>query len=224
MTRNWSIKHKVPPGHGTESARYLRACQDPFWQQVLAAELDYLRQHLRSGDKIFSVGCGPAFIEAGLAEHGFSVVGLDVSRQAIAGAPDILRTVVAPAEKMPFAAAAFDVVLFIVSLQFVDNYRQALAEAARVLNADGRIIAMLLNTGSAFYQAKSIQPDSYVGKLKHYNMGALQSAVAETFVTDGEYFLGIADGRIFDSNDPAVAALYVVRGQKRGKTNQAKSY
>lgn len=213
-----------PPDQVSESARYLRACQDPFWQQVFAVELDYLRQHLRPGDKILSVGCGPAFIEAGLAEYGFAVTGLDVSREAIASAPDTLRTVVAPAEKMPFADAAFDVVLFIVSLQFVDNYRQALTEAARVLIVDGRIIAMLLNTGSAFYKTKSIQPDSYVGKLKHHNMGALQSAVAENFVTDGEYFLGIADGRILDSNDPDVAALYVVRGQKKEKTNKAKSY
>jgi ubiquinone/menaquinone biosynthesis C-methylase UbiE len=87
----------------SEAARYLQACQNPFWKQVFAAEHDYLRQHLRPGDEILSVGCGPALIERGLVEHGFAVVGLDVSREAIAGATDTLRTVVAPAEKLPFA-------------------------------------------------------------------------------------------------------------------------
>lgn len=210
----------MSPNPPRESARYLRACQDPFWQQVFAAELNYLQRHLRPGDRILSVGCGPALIEGGLVEHGFSVVGLDISQEAIAGAPDTLRTVVAPAEKMPFADATFDVVLFIVSLQFVDNVRQALIETTRVLKADGRVIVMLLNTGSAFYKAKTIQPGSYVGKLKHHHMEALEAAVAENFVTDSEYFLGITGDRIFVSSDPEVAALYVLRGQKRGTSQQ----
>lgn len=200
---------------GNEAARYLQACENPFWRQVFAAELDYLLRHLRPEDEVLSVGCGPAIIESGLAEHGFSIVGLDVSQDAIACAPDTLRTVVAPAEKMPFDEAVFDVVLFIVSLQFVENYRQALAEARRVLRPGGRMIAMLLNPASGFFKAKSSQIDSYVHKIRHRNLNELEAVIAEGFEVQGEYFLGIADERIFPSHDPRTAALYVIQGNKR---------
>jgi SAM-dependent methyltransferase len=197
-----------------EAAGYLRACQNPFWQQVFAAELDYLRQHLRPGDEILSVGCGPALIERGLMEHGFAVVALDVSPEAIAGAPDILRTIVAPAEKLPFADAAFDVVLFIVSLQFVENDRQALSEARRVLRPGGRMIAMLLNPASAFFKRKQAEGDSYVGRIRHTDLHELESVSAEGFEVQGEFFLGIADNRVFSSREPGTAALYVIQGIK----------
>lgn len=195
-----------------EAASYLQACQNPFWQQVFAAELAYLRQHLRPGDEILSVGCGPALIEHSLAEYGFVVTGLDVSPQAIIGAPDTLRTVVAPAEQLPFAAAAFDVVLFIVSLQFIENYRQALSEASRVLRPGGRMIAMLLNPASAFFKRKQVETDSYVRRIRHTDLRKLESAIAERFESQGEFFLGIADGRVFPSREPETAALYVLRG------------
>jgi ubiquinone/menaquinone biosynthesis C-methylase UbiE len=127
---------------------------------------------------------------------------------------------VAPAEQLPFADAVFDVVLFIVSLQFVENYRQAMSEARRVLKPAGRMIALLLNPASAFFKAKSILPDSYVGKIKHVDLRALESAVAEKFVADSEYFLGIIDERVFASDDPSVAALYAIRGHKMGEIKE----
>jgi len=197
-----------------ESSDYLRSCRSDFWRQVFAAELDYLRQRLRPGDEILSVGCGPAIIESGLNEHGFGVVGLDVSPEAIACAPDSIRTVVAPAEKMPFADAAFDVVLFIASLQFIENYRQALSEAERVLRPGGRVIAMLLNPASVFFKRKQAEPDSYVRRIRHTDLRELESAIAEGFVVQGEFFLGIAEDHIYSSCEPGTAALYVIQGIK----------
>jgi ubiquinone/menaquinone biosynthesis C-methylase UbiE len=200
----------------SEAAGYLRACQKPFWQQVFAAELDYLRRHVLPGDEILSVGCGPALIESGLVEHGFFVVGLDVSPQALGCAPDAIRTVAARAEELPFADAAFDVVLFIVSLQFVENYRQALSEARRVLRPGGRMIAMLLNPVSAFFQRKQAETDSYVRGIRHLDLRELESAAAEGFEVHGEFFIGIADHRVFPSREPETAALYVLQGIKTG--------
>ncbi|MCK4623345.1 MAG: class I SAM-dependent methyltransferase [Desulfuromonadales bacterium] len=197
-----------------ESARYLRTCRSEFWRKVFAAELDYLWQHLRSGDEILSVGCGPAIIESGLDEHGFAVVGLDVSQEALACIPDTIRTIVAPAEKMPFPDAAFDVVLFIVSLQFIENYRGALSETVRVLRPGGRVIAMLLNPASDFFKRKRAETDSYVRKIRHTDLQKLESAIAEGFKVQGEYFLGIADNQIFPSRDLETAALYVIQGSK----------
>jgi len=70
----------------------------------------------------------------GLTAHCFRVVGLDVSRDALACTPDSVRAIVASAEEMVFPDASFDVVLHIVSLQFIENYRTYLSEPLRYLS------------------------------------------------------------------------------------------
>ncbi len=197
------------------SSDYLRSCRSEFWRQVFAAELDYLRGRLRPGEEILSVGCGPAIVEGGLANDGFAVTGLDVSREAISCAPDTLRTVVAPAEKMPFADGSFDVVLFIVSLQFIDDYRQALSETRRVLRPEGRVIAMLLNPASAFFRGKMAEADSYVRRIRHTNLAEMESSMAEGFEVQSEFFLSFIDDQIFSGSEPETAALYVILGGKK---------
>ena len=197
-----------------ETAQYLKSCRSEFWQKVFAAELDYLLQRLIPGDEILSVGCGPAHIESGLAAHGFMVVGLDISREALACAPDSVRSVVASAEEMPFPEASFDVVLYLASLQFVENHRTALEQTARVLKPGGRLIAMLLNPASAFFKNRYATEDSYVRKLRHTDLQELEQAAAEWFDTQGEYFLGIDGEELYGSADPAIAALYVIKGVK----------
>ncbi|MHB8057331.1 MAG: class I SAM-dependent methyltransferase [Desulfuromonadaceae bacterium] len=198
-----------------ETAQYLKSCRSEFWQKVFAAELGYLLQHVISGDEILSVGCGPAHIEKGLAAHGFMVVGLDVSREALACAPDSVRAIVASAEEMPFPDASFDVILYIASLQFVENYRTALERTAQVLKPGGRLIAMLLNPSSEFFKSRYATEDSYVRKLRHTNLQELEQTAAEWFDTQGEYLLGIKGEELFSSADPATAALYVIKGVKR---------
>ena len=200
----------------TEAARYRAACEKSFWQAVFAAELEYLLCHLRPGDAILSVGCGPATIEGALLERGFSVVGLDVSAQALEGAPDRLRTVAARAEEMPFAAASFDVVIAIVSLQFIDDYQAAIAKIAQVLRPGGRVIIMLLNPRSRFFRSKQAEPDSYVRKIRHTNLAQLERELSGHFALEGEYFLGVDGTEIFPSQDPETAALYVLRGVRGG--------
>lgn len=198
-----------------ESAQYLKSCRSEFWQKVFAAELGYLLQRLNPGDEVLSVGCGPAHIESGLAAHGFRVVGLDVSREALACAPDSVRSVVASAEEMPFPDASFDVVLYIASLQFIENYRTALERTARVLKPGGRVIAMLLNPVSEFFKTRYASEGSYVRKLRHADLQKLEQAAAEWFDTQGEYFMGIDGEELFDSADSTTAALYVIKGVKK---------
>jgi len=58
--------------------KYLQSCRTEFWKKVFKAELEYALQELKGAKDVLSVGCGPAIIEAGLAEHGFNVTGLYV--------------------------------------------------------------------------------------------------------------------------------------------------
>lgn len=198
----------------SETERYLQSCASDFWQRVFEAEFNYLLRQLQPEDRILSVGCGPAIMERHLVNRGYNVVGLDVSREALACAGDTIRAVVAPAEEMPFADASFDSVLYIASLQFVDDYRAALQRTAAVLRPGGRMIALLLNPASAFFKQRYATAESYVRKLKHTDLVAIEAAAREWFKTSGEYFLGIDGERLYESNNSAEAALYILVGSK----------
>ena len=162
--------------------RYARACQKEFWQEVFKAEIDYLQQHLGGSRDVLSVGCGPAILEGALAERGFRVTGLDVSRETLGRAPDCIGRVAARAEEMPFLDSAFDAVISIASLQFVDDYRKAMLEAARALHPAGKLIVMLLNPGSVFFKEKISDAGSYVRKIKHVdNLSMQERSIATAF-------------------------------------------
>ncbi|NJD39604.1 MAG: class I SAM-dependent methyltransferase [Geobacter sp.] len=198
----------------TETERYLNSCASDFWQRVFEAELQYLLQHLQPKDEILSVGCGPAIMERRLTEQGFRVVGLDVSREALACAGDTIRAVAAPAEEMPFPDSSFDVVLYIASLQFIEDYHTALQRTAAVLRPDGRLIALLLNPASTFFRERYAKSESYVRKLKHTDLALIEATAGEWFQTSGEYYLGIDGEQLFASNSPTEAALYILTGIK----------
>jgi len=135
--------------------KYLQSCQTQFWKDVFQAELDYTLRQLEGARDILSVGCGPAIIEAGLAEHGFNVTGLDISKEALGQAPDSIRTVAGPAEKMDFASLSFDAVICVTSVQFIERYKEAVKQTARVLRSGGKVLLMLLNPESEFFQRKN---------------------------------------------------------------------
>jgi ubiquinone/menaquinone biosynthesis C-methylase UbiE len=195
--------------------KYLQSCKSEFWKKVFKAELDYILHHLKGIKDVLSVGCGPAIIEAGLAEHGFNVTGLDISKEALDQAPDSIRTVAGPAEKMDFASLSFDAVIYVTSVQFIERYKEAVKETARVLRSGGKVLLMLLNPESEFFQGKKQNPDSYVNKIKHTDLNEIEGAVAKYFSIKTEYFLGIKGTRIFQSRDSNVASLYVIKGAKK---------
>jgi len=206
-----------------EIERYRKTCQTEFWQGVFRAELDYLTRHLEGSEDILSVGCGPAIIESGLSERGFRVTGLDVSRETLNCVPDRIRTVAARAEDMPFPESSFDAVIYIASLQFIENYRKAIEKTARVLRPDGKIIAMLLNPASVFFRDRIRNAGSYVRKIRHKDIDEIERRIAEKFQVQTEYFLGVKGENIFESRDAADAALYIIRGiRKVAKTGRMK--
>jgi len=195
--------------------KYLQSCKTEFWKKVFKAELDYILQELKGTKDVLSVGCGPAIIEAGLSEHGFNVTGLDISKEALEQAPDSIRTVVGSAESMDFADGSFYAVIYIASLQFIEKYEEAIKQTVRVLRAGGKLLAMLLNPESEFFKEKTANPASYVNRIKHADLREIEGTIAEYFSVRSEHFLGIKGAEIFQSRDPNLASLYVIKGKKK---------
>jgi len=195
--------------------RYRKSCETEFWQNVFRAEADYLLRHLQGCQTVLSVGCGPAVIEGLLSRHGLNVTGLDVATGTFERAPEGVRTVIGRAEDMPFDAASFDAVIFVASLQFIEDWRKAVVQATRVLCKGGRLIVMLLNPASAFFQEKLHDPRSYVRKIGLRNLSEIRKAIAERFNVQTEYFLGVDGALLFETQDPFRAALFVIRGARK---------
>jgi len=172
-------------------------------------------QELKGTKNILSVGCGPAIIETGLAEHGFNVTGLDISKEALGQAPDSVRTIAGSAENMDFMQLSFDAVLYVVSLQFIEKYKEAIKQTARVLRPSGKLLVMLLNPESEFFKEKTSTPTSYVNRIKHTDLTEIERTIAEYFSVQTEYFLGIKGQEIFESQNPNLASLYVIKGKRK---------
>jgi SAM-dependent methyltransferase len=193
--------------------RYVESCNKDFWQRIFEVELDYITEKLKGCRDILSVGCGPARMEGELVRRGFVVTGLDVSEEALSKAPECVSTVACGAERMSFKGETFDAVIFIASLQFMDDYRAPIERSIHALRDNGRILVMLLNPQSEFIGKKLADPGSYVHNLKHTDLKAIEAVIARNFNALGEYYLGIRGEDIFESNDERYAALYIINGR-----------
>ncbi|MFO7570564.1 MAG: class I SAM-dependent methyltransferase [Smithellaceae bacterium] len=198
-----------------EIKNYIETCREDFWQKIFQIEVDYLEAHLQNCQDILSVGCGPAMIEGELVKRGFRVTGLDISEKALNCAPDIVRTVAGRAEDRLFPDSSFDAAIFVASLQFIEDYPEAIKRTAAVLRPEGKIILMLLNPRSGFYNEMRQSPDSYVNQILHTDTIRMEQDICKYFVFQTEYLLGIRGNDIFPSRDPDLAALYVIEGRKR---------
>jgi SAM-dependent methyltransferase len=98
------------------------------------AVLEWLLQGFPRPASVLEVGCGTGHFSRWLDDQGLAMVGLDLSPAMLAEARalDGLRLVQGDARRLPFADGVFDLVAFITTLEFLEQPREALAEALRV--------------------------------------------------------------------------------------------
>ncbi|MGH7229120.1 MAG: class I SAM-dependent methyltransferase [Nitrospiraceae bacterium] len=113
----------------------------------------------RRTGRVLDVGCGDgSFLEA-LARQGWEVFGTELSESIAATAKKRLgeRVRVGAMDEIGFAAASFDLVTFWHVLEHLDDPKLALAEARRLLKADGRVVVAVPNIESL--QARMFKED-----------------------------------------------------------------
>lgn len=99
------------------------------------------------GKQVLDVGCGDGVLSFELARRGANVTGLDADPTMIAAARKrgeaervSVRLVEGHVERLPFADASHDIVVAVTVLCFVPDASAAVAEMARVLRPDGRLV------------------------------------------------------------------------------------
>lgn len=102
------------------------------------------------------MGCGEGRVGRDLAARGHAVEAFDSSPGMVAAAldhPDAPKTVVADAENMPYEDGHADLIVAFMVLHDVDNLPPVMAEAHRVLEPGGKMVAAVIhpmNSGGSF--------------------------------------------------------------------------
>lgn len=125
----WS---RCAPGYEEGFAILTREAVDPL--------LDAAR--VRPGARVLDLGTGTGTVAAAAQRRGASVTGVDFSEEMLAKARQLVPEVqfrAASADALPFDDASFDAVAANTVLHHLARPVQSLAEAHRVLAADGRI-------------------------------------------------------------------------------------
>lgn len=109
--------------------------------------MQLIRRHAPlEGMRILDVGCGLGMYVRRFREFSREVYGVDIDAEKVAEASQSLPNIqVAPAERLPFPDETFDVVLSHEVLEHVDDDRQAVTEALRVLVPGGRLVIFAPN-------------------------------------------------------------------------------
>lgn len=109
---------------------------------------------LAPGSLVLEVGCGAGFMAVALAQHGFRVQAFDSSEAMIEQARrhakeslanDLLTLKVCDVYSMDFNDEAFDLVIAIGVIPWLERLEPALEEMARVLKPGGNIIVTTAN-------------------------------------------------------------------------------
>jgi SAM-dependent methyltransferase len=154
-----------------EAERYEAWYATPRGRRAARAELqllDWLLGAFPTARTVLDVGCGSGHFTAGLAGRGLRPIGLDRApamlaqlRRRLAGCP-VVR---ADAHALPVRDRAVDLVLFVTTLEFLDDPGRALAEAARVARLG--VVAIALQRWSAGALSRRCGPQSRGALLRH---------------------------------------------------------
>lgn len=112
------------------------------WRNGQDRRLNQIRQYVDlRGKRILDLGCGMGMYVSRLRQFSKDVHGVDVDPEKIARASAWLPNLhVSPAEHLPFEDGSFDVVLLNEVIEHVDDDRQTVQEAYRVLAPGGHIV------------------------------------------------------------------------------------
>ncbi len=123
---------------------------------------------IQKGEEIYDLACGQGYFANLFAKSGAHVVASDLSKRLVETAtknsPKSIRFHVTHAHKAPFLKnSSIDTVVIVLAIQNIENVSEVLAECARVLKKNGRIVLVLnhpsfrVPQGSDWYFANDTQ-------------------------------------------------------------------
>jgi len=116
------------------------------------------------GKTVLDVGCGDGDLALALWQQGALVTGVDLSAEMLATARARAEAkgaeigfALATAERLPFGAATFDLVLAVTVLCFIEDAAPVFREMARVLRPGGELVIGELGKWSSWALARRVR-------------------------------------------------------------------
>ncbi len=203
-----------------EIKKYVQFYSTTLGKRILAQETRFVDEKLRGRKKVLSIGCSPVLLEARLhlLHPDMNIIGLDNSKVMIKQASKEISIVYGAAQHLEFEDSSFDAVSYVTSLEFIQSVQKAIKEAYRVLQLKGLLLVLMINQNSRYFQEKYNNNNSYMRKnikQKHTNINKIQKVISQYFIIKNEeYFLGINEQEIVDTDDYSNASLYVLEGKR----------
>ena len=168
-----------------EDKKYLNFYNTKFGQEVLEKELEFVESKLKDCKSMLSIDCGPSYLDIG-----------DV-------------------QNLGFNDNSFETVVYVTSLEFIASYKKSIRETHRVLKPKRKLLILMLNPKSNYFNDEYSDKNSYIRKnIRNIDIKEIISFISKYFIIENEeYFLGIKDKEIFESNKPKLAGLYVLEGK-----------
>jgi len=163
---------------------------DSFQAKVILPNLMRILD-IKAGIKVLDIACGQGYFSRALASAGAQVTGADISSELIKKAqersPKTISFCVAEADKLSFAKdASFDVAIIILAIQNIKNFAGALAESARVLKPNGKLVIVLNHPAFRIPQNSSWDWDDKKGRQYRRIESYLKEYETEIDMTPGE--------------------------------------
>jgi len=196
-------------------AKFVRFYNSPLGKQILHREAAYIYHEVHGHKTILDVGCGIGAFEQQLPT--LHIIGVDVSEAMLeeARTRSAKTFIHGDATDLQFPDAAFDAVFTVTTLEFLEDCQQAVREIARVTSPQGRLVVMMVNYHSDYFRENVQRPGDYFQRIQH-TTAEIREYVAHFYVIQkDEYFLGIQGQRVYETDDEALAALYVLVGSKK---------
>lgn len=193
---------------------FVQFYESELGRRAFDREAQYIEEYVEAGDRVLDVGAGVGSLERRF--DSYDVVGLDTSASMLETARERADApfVRGDARRLPFATDSFDVTCAIATLEFVPDVDHALEEIRRVTTPGGWVVVEVMNTESEYVQANLELDGSYFQQMVHRDSPELASRIADPLEeTTQEYFLGIGDDELFETDDSRQAAVLAVSGR-----------
>jgi len=179
-------------------------------KEILEKEAEYVAENIEG--TAASIGCGTGIIEERIMEIGrMKIIGIDVDDEMLYFARKRIDVIKADSSLIPLKDSSVDGVIFITSLEFMDDYRKSIEEAERILKRNGRIVAIILNTSSSYFKSM-YQKKGYLWKnIKHINVGKIEEYLMEKFDIKKKPLFGIEDGKFVKDGDAVYGFSGLIR-------------